>query len=190
MQLTLAFPPLKEQQSAYPVLQDIFNLNTLVCFLAIRYTRTIVNKRCSNADCSGEEDEMINSKDGFAERLNTLLELKRKPDGSKYSQEEIVQKTKGVLSRAYLWKLRTGRAKNPGFHIVQALADCFSVDIHYFTAEKAVGIGMIDQAREDELVTQITVRASMLGREGKLALLSMIEYILKNKEGAGASQDA
>ena len=126
---------------------------------------------------------MTETKDGFAERLNTLLELKKKPDGSQYTQEEVVQGAKGTLSRAYLWKLRTGRAKNPGFHIVQALADFFAVDIHYFTAEKADGVEMIDQAREDELLKQITVRSSMLGREGKLALLSIIDFILKNKDG-------
>ena len=132
---------------------------------------------------------MTGTKDGLADRLNTLFELKRKPDGSQYTQEEVVQGAKGVLSRAYLWKLRTGRAKNPGFHIVQALADFFAVDINYFTAEKAAGVEMIDQVREDELVEKIAVRSSMLGREGKLALLSMIDFILKNKDGAVASQD-
>jgi transcriptional regulator with XRE-family HTH domain len=132
---------------------------------------------------------MIETKDGFAYKLNTLLELKRKPDGSKYTQEEVVQSTKGVLSRAYLWKLRTGRAKNPGFHIVQALADFFEVDIRYFSAEEDAGVKMIDQAREDALVEQITLRSSMLSREGKLALLNMIDFILKDKEGAGESQE-
>lgn len=133
---------------------------------------------------------MAETKDGFAGRLNTLLELKRKPDGSKYTQEEVVQSTQGVLSRAYLWKLRTGRAKNPGFHIVQALADFFEVDIRYFSAEEDAGVKLIDQAREDALVEQITLRSSMLSREGKLALLNMIDFILKNKEGAEAVQES
>jgi transcriptional regulator with XRE-family HTH domain len=132
---------------------------------------------------------MTETKDGFSDRLNLLFELKRKPDGSKVTQEEVVQSAKGTLSRAYLWKLRTGRAKNPGFHIVQALADFFEVDINYFTADKAPGIEMIHQAREDELVEQITVRSSMLGREGKLALLTMIDFILKNKDGVEPPQD-
>jgi transcriptional regulator with XRE-family HTH domain len=132
---------------------------------------------------------MIETKDGFAYKLNTLLELKRKPDGSQYTQEEVIQSTQGILSRAYLWKLRTGRAKNPGFHIVQALADFFAVDIRYFTVEKDAGIKLIDQVREDELVEQITLRSSRLGREGKLALLNMIDFILKNKDGAGESQE-
>ena len=127
---------------------------------------------------------MTETEDGLADRLNTLFELKRKPDGSQYSQEEVIQGTQGILSRAYLWKLRTGRAKNPGFHIIQALADFFAVDIYYFAVEKAAGVEMIDQAREDELVEQITLRSSMLGREGKLALLNMIDFILENKEGA------
>ena len=130
---------------------------------------------------------MIDVKDGFGERLNTLLELKRKPDGSKYTQEEVIQGTKGVVSRAYLWKLRTGRAKNPGFHVGQALASFFSVDINYFISEKAAGIEMIDQIREDELVEKIAVQSGMLGREGKLALLNMIDFILENREDVETS---
>ncbi len=130
---------------------------------------------------------MTETKNGFAEKLNTLLELKRKPDGTQYTQEEVVQASNGILSRAYLWKLRTGRAKNPGFHVVQALADFFAVDINYFIVEKVAGVEMINQARENELVDQIAIRSSLLGREGKLALLNMIDFILKNNGGAGAS---
>lgn len=132
---------------------------------------------------------MTDTPTDFAERLNALIELKRKPDGSKYSQEEIVQGVGGVLSRAYLWKLRTGRSKNPGFHVVQALADFFEVDINYFTVEEDLGAKMIDQARADELVDQIALRSSMLGHEAKLAVLNMIDFILKNRAETEHSGD-
>ena len=65
----------------------------------------------------------------LAEKLEQLFEEKRKPDGSKYTQTEVVEGTDGVLTRVYLWKLRTGRATNPGFHIIKAIADFFEVDI-------------------------------------------------------------
>jgi hypothetical protein len=51
----------------------------------------------------------------FARKLNTLFDVKTKRDGSKYTQEEVIQGAHGVLTRAYLWKLRTVRARNPGF---------------------------------------------------------------------------
>ena len=117
----------------------------------------------------------------FAEKLNTLFEHKRKPDGSKYTQEEVVQGTDGVLTRAYLWKLRTSRAKNPGFQIVQALADFFEVDINYFKTEQGEETRLIDHAVEDKLVGDIAFRSSMLGHEAKLAVLNMIDFILNNR---------
>ena len=64
---------------------------------------------------------MENKKENFSKKLNSLFEEKRKPDGSKYSQTEVIEGTKGVLTRVYLWKLRTGRASNPGYQIIKAI---------------------------------------------------------------------
>jgi transcriptional regulator with XRE-family HTH domain len=125
----------------------------------------------------------------FAEKLNTLFEHKRKPDGSKYTQEEVVQGTDGVLTRAYLWKLRTGRAKNPGFQIVQALADFFEVDINYFRDDQGQETELIEQATQDKLVGDIAFRSSMLGHEAKLAVLNMIDFILNNRLDEDETQE-
>jgi hypothetical protein len=54
----------------------------------------------------------------------------RKPDGSKYTQTEVVERTNGVLTHVYLWKLRTGPSGQPMVHIITAIAGvdttCFS----------------------------------------------------------------
>ncbi len=73
----------------------------------------------------------------FAEKLEKLFDEVRKPNGSKYTQTEVVEGTDGVLTRVYLWKLRKGHATNPGFHIIKALADFFHVDTNYFTQDEA-----------------------------------------------------
>jgi len=125
----------------------------------------------------------------FADKLNMLFEMKRKSDGSKYSQEEVIQGTNGVLTRAYLWKLRTGRAKNPGFNIVQALADFFEVDINFFRTDESQPEEIVEKSVRDELLEQMSLRASMHSDDTIKAIISMMDYIEKNYPGGGKSKE-
>ena len=121
----------------------------------------------------------------FADKLNMLFEKKTKRDGSKYTQEEVVRGTKGVLTRAYLWKLRTGRAKNPGFNIVQALADFFEVDINYFRTDASQPEEIIEKSLRDDLLEELVLRASTYSDETIKVIISMMEYIEKNFPSKG-----
>lgn len=125
----------------------------------------------------------------FADKFNMLFEMKRKSDGSKYSQEDVIQGTKGVLTRAYLWKLRTGRAKNPGFNIVQALADFFEVDINFFRTDESQPEEIVEKSVRDELLEQMSLRASMHSDDTIKAIISMMDYIEKNYPGGGKSKE-
>lgn len=125
----------------------------------------------------------------FAEKLNMLFEMKRKSDGSKYSQEDVIQGTNGVLTRAYLWKLRTGRAKNPGFNIVQALADFFEVNINYFRTDESQPEEIVEKSVRDELLEQMSLRASMHSDDTIKAIISMMDYIEKNYPGGGETKE-
>lgn len=126
---------------------------------------------------------MVAKKDNLAAKLNRLFDEKRKPDGTQYTQTEVVEGSKGMLNRVYLWKLRTGRATNPGFHVLQALAAFFGVGPSYFFAGDEI---KAESAREgqkrDELVDQIALRSSVLDDNGKQAVLYMIESIAKSKK--------
>ena len=126
----------------------------------------------------------------FADKLNMLFEMKRKSDGSKYSQEDVIQGTNGVLTRAYLWKLRTGRAKNPGFNIVQALADFFEVDINFFRTDESQPEEIVEKSVRDELLEQMSLRASMHSDDTIKAIISMMDYIEKNYPGGDKSKEA
>jgi len=121
----------------------------------------------------------------FADKLNMLFEKKTKRDGSKYTQEEVIRGTKGVLTRAYLWKLRTGRAKNPGFNIVQALADFFEVDINYFRTDASQPEEIIEKSLRDDLLEELVLRASTYSDETIKVIISMMEYIEKNFPSKG-----
>ena len=64
----------------------------------------------------------------FALRLNRLFKERKKPDGKPYSQTEVLDGLKGVLTRVYLWRLRKGLAMNPSFQVIAGLADFFAVN--------------------------------------------------------------
>ena len=125
----------------------------------------------------------------FTDKLNMLFEKKTKSDGSKYSQEEVITGTHGVLTRAYLWKLRTGRAKNPGFTIVQALADFFEVDINYFRTDESQPEVIVDKSLRDELLEEMSLRASMFSEETIKTMIGMMEYVEKNFPSKGESKE-
>ena len=122
-------------------------------------------------------------KESFAAKLNRLFEEKRKPDGTQYTQTEVVEGTNGVLTRVYLWKLRKGRASNPGFQIIRTLAEFFGVDPSYFFEGDEVRAELAQEIeKRDELVDQIALRSSELDDTGKQAVLYMIESIVKSKK--------
>lgn len=118
--------------------------------------------------------------DNFAAKLNRLFEEKTKPDGSPYSQTEVIAKTKDVLSRVQLWKLRTGQAVNPGIQVIQALANFFKVQPSYFFESEDVEADEQEQKR-NKFIEQVALRSSDLDENGKQAVLFMIDSILKSK---------
>lgn len=122
-------------------------------------------------------------KETFAEKLNRLFEEKRKPDGTQYTQTEVIESTKGVLTRVYLWKLLTGRASNPGFRVIQALAEFFGIDPNYFFESDEIKTALAtDNQKRDAFLDQIALRAPELDDDAKQAVLLMIESILRSKK--------
>jgi len=122
-------------------------------------------------------------KETFAEKLNRLFEEKRKPDGTQYTQTEVIESTKGVLTRVYLWKLLTGRASNPGFRVIQVLTEFFGIDPNYFFESDEIKTALaIDEQKRDAFLDQVALRAPELDDDAKHAVLLMIESILKSKK--------
>ena len=127
---------------------------------------------------------MVNNEGTLAEKLERLFDEVRKPDGSKYSQTEVIEGTKGVLTRVYLWKLRTGRAMNPGFHVIKAISDFFGVEPSYFFETSEEESSTPDSSKpDDEMVKKILLRSNKLDDAGRKAILDMIDYILTTQKG-------
>jgi transcriptional regulator with XRE-family HTH domain len=58
----------------------------------------------------------------IAQKFEALLEMYRRPDGRKWSGQEIDEATGGVVSRSYITNLRKGRIENPGYEKLRAIA--------------------------------------------------------------------
>jgi transcriptional regulator with XRE-family HTH domain len=57
-----------------------------------------------------------------AQKFEVLLEKYRRPDGRKWSGQEIDEATGGVVSRSYVTNLRKGRIENPDYEKLAAMA--------------------------------------------------------------------
>ena len=123
---------------------------------------------------------MDDKKDTFAAKLNRLFVEKLKPNGSHYTQTEVIAKTKNVLSRVQLWKLLTGQADNPGIQVIQALADFFGVEPGYFFEHENAEADEHEQKRH-EFIEKIAFRSYDLDESGKQAVIFMIDSIVKSK---------
>lgn len=126
----------------------------------------------------------------FAQRLDFLFKTVIKPDGSEYSYEDVQQGTNKAVTAAYVWRLRTGKATNPGYWIIKALSDFFGMDPNYFfqdeekakiIIEERVNTNLAERF-QDSSVRNVALRASELDEAGRQAILGMIEYILQGKE--------
>jgi transcriptional regulator with XRE-family HTH domain len=117
----------------------------------------------------------------------------------------VEEGTNKAVTGAYIWKLRTGKAENPGYRVLKALSDFFGVPVSYFFEEQVSEEYVQDLKLVAELrkagVARIALRASNLDEAGKQAILEMIEYVRKAQglqsalndrdhgEGQGKTQD-
>ncbi len=117
----------------------------------------------------------------LADKIDLLFKTFTKPDGREYTYNEVGEGS-GVNS-SYLWRLRTGKATNPGHRVLAALSEFFQVPPAYFFEEEMEEEYLEDlklaQRLREEGIDRIALRASGLDEEGKRRILDMIEYIRK-----------
>jgi transcriptional regulator with XRE-family HTH domain len=58
----------------------------------------------------------------IAQKFEALLEMYRRPEGHRWSGQEIDEATGGIVTRSYITNLRKGRIENPGFEKLKAIA--------------------------------------------------------------------
>ena len=57
-----------------------------------------------------------------ADKFEHFLETYCRPDGSRWSGQDLHDATGGVVTRSYVSKLRKGRIESPGFEKLRAIA--------------------------------------------------------------------
>jgi transcriptional regulator with XRE-family HTH domain len=84
----------------------------------------------------------------IAQKFEGLLEMYRRPDGRRWSGQEIDEATGGVVSRSYITNLRKGRIENPGFEKLKAIAKAMGFAPGVWFEEHLGEGGSVEQAKE------------------------------------------
>src|SRR5829696_5808189 len=58
----------------------------------------------------------------IAQKFEHLLDTYRRPDGHKWTGQQLDEATDGVVPRSYFVNLRKGRIENPGYEKMRAIA--------------------------------------------------------------------
>lgn len=65
---------------------------------------------------------VLMARNDFGDKFIRLLDLYRKPDGSRWTMKEIEQSTGGFLKGSYLANLKAGRIRQPGLDRLRSIA--------------------------------------------------------------------
>jgi hypothetical protein len=57
-----------------------------------------------------------------AQRFELFLETYRRPDGGRWTGQQLDEATGGVVTRSYVTNLRKGRIENPGYEKMRAIS--------------------------------------------------------------------
>jgi transcriptional regulator with XRE-family HTH domain len=97
----------------------------------------------------------------FSDRLNLLFERAR-ARGEPLANEDVEQRTGGLVTANHVWRLRNGRSQNPGLETLQALADVFGVGLDYFAGREDDRDAAIQRALAQPKWRDLVLSSAML----------------------------
>jgi transcriptional regulator with XRE-family HTH domain len=82
----------------------------------------------------------------IAQKFERLLDIYRRPDGHRWTGQQLDEATGGVVSRSYVTNLRKGRMDNPGYEKMSAIAKAmgFPPEVWF---EDGLGVGQAEESR-------------------------------------------
>lgn len=119
---------------------------------------------------------MQNNGSSFATKLNQLFEEKRKPDGTRWSRKEVLERIP-ALTRIYLWRLQAGKVARPAYEIVTSLAELFQVSPSYFFEDDEVVEPSANSNPTEEL--RVLLRSFGLDHDAQKTVILMVEQLKK-----------
>jgi transcriptional regulator with XRE-family HTH domain len=122
----------------------------------------------------------------LTERLNTLFETVRRPDGRPWSAAEVAQQVteRGTpIGESFIMELRRGRRANARPVKLRALADFFGVPLTYFYAEDDrppdPEEAVLRDLEDDPELRQVLLLCAKTLRRGNPADVAAIRSVLK-----------
>jgi transcriptional regulator with XRE-family HTH domain len=82
-----------------------------------------------------------------SQKFERLLDTHRRPDGSRWTGQQLDEATGGVVTRSYVTNLRKGRIENPGYEKMRAIAKTMGFAPEAWFEE---GVGREPDRPEDE----------------------------------------
>ncbi len=120
----------------------------------------------------------------LAERLDWLFNHVKKPDGKPYTYQEVADGTAELgyrVTSTGIWKIRNGETQNPGYLVLQVLAQFFKVSPSFFYDEQLSPhdldtLHLVDLLQKQG-VGEIALRSSELPPSGREAVLQILRYM-------------
>jgi transcriptional regulator with XRE-family HTH domain len=122
----------------------------------------------------------------LADRINTLFQSHRRPDGRMWTNDEVASGIKKAnpdikVGGAYLSALRTGKRARPAIDLLGALADFFRVPLSVLTDPERTysldeRLGALDETTRDE-VELIALRAIGLNKQSLETVAAVLDHV-------------
>ena len=122
----------------------------------------------------------------FAEKLDFLFRMHRRPDGHEHSTREVaawIQDERGhAVSPAYIWQLRNGDRDNPTKRHLEDLAAFFRISPQYFfedeeTVRTQTELALLTAMQQHPEVQHLALRSMGVSAESLRAISETLERV-------------
>lgn len=111
------------------------------------------------------------NEEGFGSRFIELLDLYRKPDGTRWTMTELEQSTGGFLKGSYLTNLKAGRIRQPGLDRLRAIASVMGFPVELW----------LQRPDPSEITAAESARGQTLGPGALAKNLNLLFEVLTNE---------
>ena len=110
-----------------------------------------------------------------SQKFERLLDAYRRPDGSRWTGQQLDEATEGLVTRSYFTNLRKGRIRSPGYEKMAAIAKAMGFPpAAWFDEdtgkEPAMDWGLAGALRDETIRDTVREMSRLSGRERRLVL--------------------
>jgi transcriptional regulator with XRE-family HTH domain len=114
----------------------------------------------------------------ISQRFEQLLDTYRRPDGSRWTGQQLDEATGGVVPRSYFTNLSKGRIKSPGYEKMAAIAKAMGFPPGLWfeedaSEESALDLGLVGVLR-DETIRDTAREVSRLPKRERRLVLGIV----------------